>query len=65
MFYDNSIFPGTKIALQNEFGADWFYDNSIFPGTKIPNCISQYTILYFSTEEICNNSFILYHIIVL
>ncbi len=34
-FYDNSIFPGTKIMPYHLSSWPGFYDNSIFPGTKI------------------------------
>ena len=34
-FYDNSIFPGTKIWVCPVVKIPLFYDNSIFPGTKI------------------------------
>ncbi len=35
MFYDNSIFSGTKIIYGYFQGTYGFYDNSIFSGTKI------------------------------
>ncbi len=36
LFYDNSIFSGTKIDTDDHLKIYEFYDNSIFSGTKIP-----------------------------
>ena len=50
MFYDNSILPGTKIAVRVALYFARFYDNSILPGTKIYNMLKRFDAEFYDNS---------------
>ena len=65
-FYDDSIPPGTKTALNVVFGSVVFYDDSIPPGTKTSNHIFSkakffltyyHHLVYYSIYTVCIKAF--------